>query len=84
MTVNQALVQMRGDTKKGKAFHLVFLTSGIHPRRRSISRCSLRPSNPSDDNSAYKLQLQDLDSKEQRSCYIPLIMELNGHKITEA
>ena len=48
-----------------------------------VRNASLRPqaTKAKDRNAKYKLQYTNLDTKEPRSCYIPLLISFNGKLI---
>jgi len=80
-TIEEAITLMRNLSKFHKTFSIKFRKIGGGDT--IISKCSLRPmaSTAADRNGAYKLQLTNEENTTQRSCYIPLIKEVNGIKV---
>lgn len=80
-TTEQAITLMRNCTKLNKSFSIYF--AKLEGGKSRITNASLRPmaSSSKDRNAKYKLQLKNNDTGGNRSCYIPLIMEVNGIKV---
>jgi len=83
MNLNHGLLHARSLTERQYPFRIVFVKSGESGRDaiKVIEKCILRKSDPRDRNRDFKLYLFDVDTKENRSCWIPLIREIDGHKI---
>ena len=81
-TLEEAITVMKNSSKLAKPFSIKFRKLG--GGNTLISNAGLRPmaGTSSDRNGKYKLQLVNLDNDSLRSCYIPLIMEVNGIKVT--
>ncbi|MUP44902.1 hypothetical protein E0K83_03970 [Gramella sp. BOM4] len=80
-TPEEAITLMRNCTKFNKPFSIYYAKLGGGKKR--ISNASLRPmaTTSKDRNAKYKLQLKDNDTGANRSCYIPLLMEVNGIQV---
>lgn len=80
-TIEEAVTLMKNSSKLHKPFQIKFrkLSGG----NTIINECSLRPmaATSKDKNGKYKLQLTNEATGDHRSCYIPLIMEVNGTKV---
>lgn len=81
-TLEQAINVMRNSQRKSDPFSIKFkkLSGGTS----IIRKAELRPMAKSSKlhNAKYKLQLKNQETDELKSCYIPLIMEVNGIKVT--
>lgn len=80
-TLEEAITVMRNLSKFQKTFSVKFRKLGGGDT--IINRCSIRPmaATAKDKFGAYKLQLTNEDNGQPRSCYIPLIKEVNGIKV---
>ncbi|TQI72280.1 hypothetical protein JM79_3238 [Gramella sp. Hel_I_59] len=80
-TLEEAITLMRNCSKLSKPFSIYYAKLGGGKKR--IVNASLRPmaSTKDDRNAKYKLQLRDNDNHVNRSCYIPLLMEVNGIEV---
>ena len=80
-TLEQAITVMKNSTKLAQPFKIKFrkLSGG----NTIITRAALRPmaGTAADKMGKYKLQLVNQENDQLRSCYIPLIMEVNGIKV---
>jgi len=80
-TLEEAITLMRNSSKFNRTFSIKFrkLSGG----NRFIQNTSIRPmaATVADRNGKYKLQITNEDTGAHRSCYIPLIMEVNGIKV---
>ena len=82
-TIEEAITLMRNCSKFNKPFSIYF--TKIEGGKSRITNCTLRPmaSSSKDRFAKYKLQLTNNDTGAKRSCYIPLIMEVNGIKVNK-
>lgn len=80
-TLEEAITVMRNCTKLQQYFHIKY--AKLSGGKKIISKASLRPmaATAKDKNAKYKLQLTNEENGSHRSCYIPLIMEVNGIKV---
>ena len=80
-TLEEAITLMRNCSKLQLPFSIKF--AKLDGGKAFIQNAALRPmaSTTADRNGKYKLQLVNRDTEQFRSCYIPLIMEVNGIKI---
>lgn len=80
-TLEEAITVMRNSSKLAKRFSIKFrkLSGGDS----IIQDASLRPmaATAKDQYGKYKLQLTNEESGAHKSCYIPLIKEVNGIKV---
>lgn len=83
MNLNHALIHARNLTRKQHPFRISFIKSGEEGRDsiKVIERCILRKADPKDQNREHKLFLFDADRMENRSCWLPLILDIDGHKV---
>lgn len=79
--IEEAVTVMRNCAKFGQDFSITF--KKISGGSSRIERAELRPMAPTskDINGKYKLQLTNKETGERKSCYIVLIMEVNGLKV---
>ena len=80
-TLEEAITVMRNSTKVHKIFSIKFRKLGGGDTM--IQKASLRPmaSTAKDSKGKYKLQFTNEENGTQRSCYIPLVKEVNGIKV---
>jgi len=82
-----AISEMRQLTQQGQPFSLVWmgysLKRGAVTGRKSIATCLLRKSSTREQNkyADSMLNIWDVDTKENRACWQPLIMYFNNKKV---
>lgn len=78
-TTLQAINVMKALSKQGRSFNATFMK--ITGGKSSVSGFRLvKPNLKNDSKGKYKLQFIN-DNDDRRSCYIPLLMSLNGKRI---
>lgn len=87
MDIYEAVRQMRLKSERGETFSLSFM-SYSYERHRSegivkIEHAKLLKSSTEDHNrfAEWMLNLRDVDTSERKSCWMLLIMELDGHEL---
>ena len=80
-TLEEAITVMRNSSKLAKRFSIKFRK--LDGGDTIIQNASLRPmaATAKDQYGKYKLQLTNEDTGAHRSCYIPLLKEVNGIEV---
>jgi len=87
LTTWEAIQNMRRLTEKGKSFSIAFegysKSLKKHTGKHRIARCVLRaaPKQSIDKYAEFKLYLFDLETKDNRVCWQPLITHFNDQKV---
>ncbi|GAK96817.1 hypothetical protein JCM19294_1126 [Nonlabens tegetincola] len=78
-TLQEAMNVMKGLSKTGRSFDIVYMK--INGGLGKFPRCRMIKQNlKNDKRGRYKLQFIN-DEDKRKSCYIPLLMSVNGIKI---
>lgn len=85
MDIYAAVNYARDLSNRSSPFRLVFQSydesTGEVGGEKVVRQCLLRKSNPEDKNRNYKLFYYDVEKELNRSCWIPLVISINGNTI---
>lgn len=87
MDVFEAIKQMKVMTDKGKPFSFSFMSYSMDKHKShgivTVENAKLRAGNRKERTryNDYMLNYVDLDTLQERTCWVPLLMEFNGNML---
>lgn len=85
MDIYAAVNHARDLSNRSTPFRLVFQSfdesTGQLGGEKVVTQCLLRRTNPDDKNRDYKLFYYDVENELNRSCWIPLLISINGNTV---